>query len=138
MSNTKDKNNKVTQVSEDVLEPKTVPEENQTITISKEEYERLLNASAPKKNKGPAPKWTEEQLNEYVEVTLFSDGERYKDDVIVSVNDETIRIKRGVPVKIKRKFANVLEYSRIQQQKAAAFSASQSALFEEQSLKYGM
>ena len=56
----------------------------------------------------------EAYLNEYVEVRLFRDNNKYKDDVFVSVNGENCVIKRGIPVKIKRKFALVLEKSDIQ------------------------
>ena len=52
--------------------------------------------------------------NELVPVELFKDNNKYKDDVFVSVNDETCQIKRGEKVMIKRKFHNVLESSRKQ------------------------
>lgn len=48
---------------------------------------------------------------ELVEVQLFKDGGKYQDDVFVSVNGENVVIKRGEKVKIKRKFAEVLENS---------------------------
>ena len=48
---------------------------------------------------------------EYVEVFLFKDTNKYKDDVFVSVNGENCVIKRGERVKIKRKFAEVLDHS---------------------------
>lgn len=41
---------------------------------------------------------------EYVEVKLFRDNDKYKDDVYVAVGDQNCVIKRGVPVRIKRKF----------------------------------
>jgi hypothetical protein len=50
-------------------------------------------------------------MEEYVEVKLFKDNEKYKDDVFVSVNGENCVIKRGERVKIKRKFAEVLDHS---------------------------
>ncbi len=53
-------------------------------------------------------------LNELVEVRLFKDNNKYKDDVYVSINGENCVIKRGIPVKIKRKFALLLETSDIQ------------------------
>lgn len=52
--------------------------------------------------------------NELVEVKLFKDNNKYKDDVYVSVNGENCVIKRGEKVKIKRKFAEVLENSDLQ------------------------
>lgn len=51
---------------------------------------------------------------ELVEVKLFKDNNKYKDDVFVSVNGENCVIKRGVRVKIKRKFADVLDKSDMQ------------------------
>lgn len=53
-------------------------------------------------------------LNELVEIRLFKDNNKYKDDVYVSVNGENCVIKRGIPVKVKRKFALVLENSDVQ------------------------
>lgn len=53
-------------------------------------------------------------MNELVEVRLFKDNNKYKDDVFVAVNGENCVIKRGVPVKIKRKFALLLETSDMQ------------------------
>ena len=52
--------------------------------------------------------------NELVEVKLFKDNNKYKDDVFVSVNGENCVIKRGERVKVKRKFANVLDLSDMQ------------------------
>lgn len=52
--------------------------------------------------------------NELVPVQLFKDNNKYKDDVFISVNGETCLIQRGPKVMIKRKFANVLENSSIQ------------------------
>jgi hypothetical protein len=48
-------------------------------------------------------------LEERVPVMLFKDNNNYKYDVPVSVNGETILIKRGIQVKIKRKHALVLQ-----------------------------
>lgn len=53
-------------------------------------------------------------MNEEVEVKLFKDNNKYKDPVFVGVNGETIAIERGVRVKIKRKFAEVLDNSDMQ------------------------
>ena len=55
-----------------------------------------------------------EYWNELVEVKLFKDNNKYKDDVFVSVNGENCVIKRGVRVKVKRKFAEVLDKSDLQ------------------------
>lgn len=56
---------------------------------------------------------------EYVEVTLFKDNDKYQDDVYVAVGDQNCLIKRGIPVKIKRKFYNVLTQSNEQDLRTA-------------------
>ena len=48
---------------------------------------------------------------ELVEIMLFKDSGKYADDVFVAVNGETCQVQRGVPVKIKRKFAEVIKHS---------------------------
>lgn len=58
-----------------------------------------------------AKKEAVDPMEEYVEIELFKDGGKYKDDVYVSVNGETCLIQRGVPVKVKRKFAEVIKQS---------------------------
>ncbi len=62
----------------------------------------------------------EAYLNEYVAVKLFRDNDRYRDDVYVAVNGQNCVIRRGEWVKIKRKFALVLDASEIQDMKTAA------------------
>lgn len=57
--------------------------------------------------------------NELVPITIFKDSNKYKDDVFVSVGDETCQIQRGKRVMIKRKFAEVLEQSMQQDLKTA-------------------
>jgi hypothetical protein len=57
---------------------------------------------------------------ELVTVQLFKDNDRYKDDLFVAVNGERILIQRGVPVQIKRKFAEVIENSQLQDQQTDA------------------
>lgn len=81
-------------------------------TLAEEEME----PTTPKRNVVAAVPDPEE---EYVEVTLFKDGRDYKDDVFVAVNGERLQIKRGVPVRIKRKFARVIEASLAQDVAAA-------------------
>lgn len=83
----------------------------------KAEYEAKIREL--KEGKAAAPKTREEteadkRLEEYVEVKLMYDGDKYKDDVYVAVNGENCRIKRGQYVRIKRKFAEVLDQSLMQ------------------------
>ena len=49
--------------------------------------------------------------NEEVEIELFKDNGKYKDDVFVAVNGVGCQIQRGKKVKVKRKFAIALENS---------------------------
>lgn len=56
---------------------------------------------------------------ELVEIKLFKDTGKYKDDVFVGCNGETIAIKRGERVKIKRKFAEILDHSEHQDYETA-------------------
>lgn len=46
--------------------------------------------------------------DDYVEIRLFKDGDKYKDDVFAGVNGKMCQIRRGVPVKVQRKYANVI------------------------------
>ena len=74
---------------------------------------------------------TEAYLNEYVAVKLFRDNDRYRDDVYVAVNGHNCIIKRGEWVKIKRKFALVLDQSEIQDMKTAAMLEAEQQRYRE-------
>ena len=73
----------------------------------------------------------EAYLNEYVAVKLFRDNDRYKDDVYVAVNGHNCVIKRGEWVKIKRKFALVLDQSEIQDMQTAEYLEAEQNRFRE-------
>ena len=75
----------------------------------------------------------ERYLNEYISVKLFKDNEKYKDDVYVAVNGQNCIIKRGEWVKIKRKFALVLDASEIQDMKTAEHLEREQKRFASQS-----
>ena len=62
----------------------------------------------------------DDSLEELVQVRLFKDTNKYKDDVYVAVNGENCIIQRGVPVMIKKKFALALEQSAMQDEFAAS------------------
>ena len=66
---------------------------------------------------------------EYVEVKLFKDNNRYKDDVFVQVNGENCVIKRGERIKIKRKFADVLDNSDMQDYETSKLIEKKSSEF---------
>ena len=81
--------------------------------LAKEYEEKLAsldNAPVCKKTT-PAIKDITKHESEYVEIRLFKDGDKYKDDVLVGINGYMCRVKRGVPVKIKRRFAEVIAQS---------------------------
>ena len=63
----------------------------------------------------------ENYLNEYISVKLFKDNDHYRDDVYVAVNGQNCIIKRGEWVRVKRKFALVLDASEIQDMRTAEF-----------------
>ena len=63
-----------------------------------------------------------EELVDYMAPLL---GSPTKKEVLVSVNGETIRIKRGVRVKIKKKFFKVLQQAA--DQEAAAYRMMEQA-----------
>ena len=52
-----------------------------------------------------------DELEEYTVVQLFKGDGKYADDVYLAVNGENCVVKRGYPVKIKKKFALILEQS---------------------------
>ena len=72
--------------------------------------------------------------NELVEVKLFKDNNKYKDDVFVSVNGENCVIKRGERVKVKRKFADVLDKSDMQDYETSLLIESKSSEFAKSGL----
>lgn len=77
-------------------------------------------AAKAKAEEAKVEKKVELDPEEYVEIELFQDGERYKDSLFVAVNGENCIIPRGKPVKVKRKFAEVIKNSIEQGNKAAA------------------
>lgn len=64
-----------------------------------------------------------------VEIELFRDNKDYKDNVFVAVNGESCLIQRGQKVKIKKKFADVLENSMRQDIKTARLMDNKSNEF---------
>ena len=113
------------------------------INALKEEYEAKLlekdaeiallkNVERSKKEENARMKAeAEKYLNEYVSIKLFRDNDKYRDDVYVSVNGKNCIIKRGEWVRIRRKFALVIDQSEIQDLKTAEFLENQQRKFEE-------
>ena len=83
------------------------------------------------KNNTIAAMDAEAYLNEPVAAKLFRDNDRYKDDVYVAINGQNCVIKRGEWVKIKRKFAMVLDQSEIQDIKTAEMLEAEPNRFRE-------
>ena len=87
----------------------------QMLEMAKAEAAKIV--AQAKESVGQDPQFDEKRKadlargEEYVEVKLFKDNGRYKDPVFVAVNGENCVIERGVRVKIKRKFAEVLDNS---------------------------
>ena len=68
---------------------------------------------------------------ELVSVRLFKDNDKYKGDVFVAVNGQSVLILRGERVAIKKKFAEVLEQSLDQDQRTAGLIERESRAYEE-------
>ena len=72
--------------------------------------------------------------NEPVEVKLFKDNNKYKDDLYVSVNGENCVIKRGERIRVKRKFADVLDKSDMQDYETCLLIEKKSSEFAKSEL----
>ena len=68
---------------------------------------------------------------ELVSVRPFKDNDKYKGDVFVAVNGQSVLIRRGERVAIKKKFAEVLEQSLDQDQRTAGLIERESRAYEE-------
>lgn len=77
-------------------------------------------------------------LNEYVEVRLFKDNEKYKDDVYVAINGKNCVIRRGVWTRIRRKFALLLDQSEIQDLRTAELIEQEAARFATESRRHSV
>ncbi len=133
-------------------------EQNEKVTLQKlkkemesmrAEYEARLAGmqsapvSATQNDKGEAKlrdfiHKQESWLNEYVEVRLFKDNEKYKDDVYVAINGKNCVIRRGVWTRIRRKFALLLDQSEIQDLRTAELIEGEALQFAEASRRRGL
>jgi hypothetical protein len=107
---------------------------------AKEEAEKLLAEAKASiggeltEEQKKAKEESDAYWNEYVEIELFKDNNKYKDDVPVGVNGEICLVKRGEKVKIKRKFAAVLENSKRQDIATSEFMEQKAREFAESKL----
>ena len=132
-------------------------EQNEKITLQKlkkemeqmrEEYEKRLAdmQQLPAEEKKPqvssaklqAIKEQEGWLNEYVEIKLFKDNDKYKDDVYVAINGKNCVVRRGEWTRIRRKFAMLLDQSEIQDLRTAQMIEGESEKFRGVSRAFGM
>lgn len=73
-----------------------------------------------------------------VEVELFKDNGRYRDDVVVGVNGKLYVIKRGVRVKVPRAVKEILDHSREQDTQTALMMDSLENRYQEETRKYNV
>ena len=104
------------------------------IAALRDEKQAELRETSAKSEK--VKKFLREQeawLNEYVEVRLFKDNEKYKDDVYVAINGKNCVIRRGVWTRIRRKFALLLDQSEIQDLRTAELMEREAGRFADES-----
>ena len=74
-------------------------------------------------------------LDEYVDIRLFKDNGKYKDPLYVGINGQNCVIPRGEFVRVKRKFALLIEQSELQETRAAEAIQSAKDRYAQESLK---
>lgn len=84
---------------------------------TKKENDELRKKLAAVDNKTVAEPQKDPFLD-LVRIKLFKDDDRYKDDVVVTVNGRRFQIQRGVEVDVPRPVYEVLENSRKQKEKS--------------------
>jgi len=129
----------VTKIVEEMLEKAKADAEKIAVDAKAEAKKIIADAKA-----SVSGELTEEQKkaneerkaywNELVEVKLFKDNNKYKDDVYVAVNGENIVIKRGERVQVKRKFAEVLDKSDMQDYETSMLIEKKSSEFAKSEL----
>ena len=85
-----------------------------------------------------AEKKTVKPEDELVTVQLFKDSGKYKNDVTLHVNGQNVVIQRGKPVQIKKKFAEVLEHSMLQDARTADLITQKQDEYTAQSKALGL
>jgi hypothetical protein len=105
------------------------------IKQAKEAAQEITDSAKKSVTVNAAPVKKPSDNDDIVEIELFKDSGKYKDDVYVAVNGKRIQIKRGEPVKIKKKFAKVLENSKLQDIATAKFIQEKSEEFSLESKK---
>lgn len=99
----------------------------------------MAELKAEQEEKQEAAVWKPDpELEEYIEVELFKDGKDYKDDVSLHINGENCVVKRGVPVKIKKKFYMLLKDSERQNLRAAEYAQARQDEFRNAARQLGI
>jgi hypothetical protein len=92
-----------------------------------EEAQKMTNGKMKTAERAAEIEADKARGEELVEIKLFKDAGKYKDDVFVGCNGETIAIKRGERVQIKRKFAEILDNSEHQDYETSMLIEQKSA-----------
>lgn len=109
--------------------PMTMEEMQEKIaSLESELMGRKGPAAAPAASSEPSE--NEARMREPVEIRLFKDNGKYKDDVFVAVNGKAWQIKRGETVKVPRYVKEVLDSSISQDQYAAKFAEGLADTYE--------
>lgn len=100
---------------------------------ARKEAEKILSDAKEQamKDAKPVPDSPKTSGEDLVTVYLQKDKDKYKDDVFIAVNGERVQVKRGKPVKIKRKFAEVLEQSIAQDTSTAELIEKETSRYKE-------
>ena len=107
--------------------------EKEIEALRREQEKKAAVKGARKSKFADFLKAQEAWLNEYVEVRLFKDNEKYKDDVYVAINGKNCVIRRGVWTRIRRKFALLLDQSEIQDLRTAELMEREEGRFADES-----
>lgn len=92
-----------------------------------EEAQKMTNGKMKTAERAAEIEADKARGEELVDIKLFKDAGKYKDDVFVGCNGETIAIKRGERVQIKRKFAEILDHSEHQDYETSMLIEQKSA-----------
>lgn len=93
---------------------------------------------AAKKEVAEANVQQQEAPEEMVEIRLFKDNNKYKDDVYVGVNGRGYLIKRGQTVRVPRAVYEIIENSRNQDEYTARLIEQESTRYENESRARGL
>lgn len=97
--------------------------------------------AARKETAAPAPEenaMQPVQQEELVEIRLFKDNNKYKDDVYVGLNGRGYLIKRGQTVRVPRAVYEIIENSRDQDEYTARLIEQESTRYENESRARGL